>query len=264
MDGILKSLAPAPLNSLNSHLLLGLSTYMESFHKKSAMWDGSAEFCSWRNHEMVNGSIRLSAGEDKASVQVKSTGHSYSYVANESGNTSKVASVVSVSQSRNAFSDQNVQCSVFEAKVELEGKLQTGTVAIQTPLDGLVTRIDVWLDGQTGTQTSHYQFSIQSPLHGAVAQAGAVNPVILSPMPGKIVKVNVADGGRVKKGEPILILEAMKMEHVVSAPCDGYVLSVLSLRYSPHTKFLFYRVVEIFCAPGNPVNEGSKLAEVKN
>lgn len=42
-----------------------------------------------------------------------------------------------------------------------------------------------------------------------------------SPMPGKVIKLNVAHGDKVKKGDSIVILEAMKMEHVITAPCDG-------------------------------------------
>ena len=47
-----------------------------------------------------------------------------------------------------------------------------------------------------------------------------------SPMPGTILKVNVAVGAEVKKGDVLLILEAMKMENEIMAPCDGKVLSV--------------------------------------
>ncbi|RHW72908.1 3-methylcrotonyl-CoA carboxylase alpha subunit [Trypanosoma brucei equiperdum] len=46
---------------------------------------------------------------------------------------------------------------------------------------------------------------------------------VLSPMPGKVTKLLVADGTLVRQGQAILILEAMKMEHVVKASCDGEV-----------------------------------------
>ena len=49
---------------------------------------------------------------------------------------------------------------------------------------------------------------------------------ILSPMPGKIVHSPVKVGDSVKKGDPILTLEAMKMEHVLTAPFDAVVASL--------------------------------------
>jgi 3-methylcrotonyl-CoA carboxylase alpha subunit len=47
-----------------------------------------------------------------------------------------------------------------------------------------------------------------------------------APMPGKVVAVRVELGSRVKKGQPLIIVEAMKMEHTIIAPADGEVLSI--------------------------------------
>ncbi len=44
-----------------------------------------------------------------------------------------------------------------------------------------------------------------------------------SPMPGMIKKLNVPNGSQVKKGDVIVILEAMKMDNDLNAPCDGVV-----------------------------------------
>lgn len=44
-----------------------------------------------------------------------------------------------------------------------------------------------------------------------------------SPMPGMIKKLTVANGSTVKKGDVIVILEAMKMDNDLNAPCDGVV-----------------------------------------
>jgi len=51
--------------------------------------------------------------------------------------------------------------------------------------------------------------------------AGASN--IIAPMPGKLLKVLVANGDAVTEGQPLAIIEAMKMEHTLSAPFDGEV-----------------------------------------
>ena len=45
-------------------------------------------------------------------------------------------------------------------------------------------------------------------------------------MPGTILKVNVSNGQAVKKGDVLFILEAMKMENEIMAPCDGTVSAV--------------------------------------
>jgi biotin carboxyl carrier protein len=42
-------------------------------------------------------------------------------------------------------------------------------------------------------------------------------------MPGAVVTVDVADGDRVTKGQTLLVVEAMKMEHPITAPSDGTV-----------------------------------------
>jgi 3-methylcrotonyl-CoA carboxylase alpha subunit len=50
---------------------------------------------------------------------------------------------------------------------------------------------------------------------------------LTAPMPGKIVAVLVEKGKRVEKGTPLLIMEAMKMEHTITAPADGTVEALL-------------------------------------
>ena len=51
---------------------------------------------------------------------------------------------------------------------------------------------------------------------------------VRAPMPGKIVALNVAKGAAVVKGQPLVTLEAMKMEHALAAPFDGLVAEVLA------------------------------------
>ncbi len=58
----------------------------------------------------------------------------------------------------------------------------------------------------------------------AVPAAGG--EAILSPMPGNILSVSVQNGSPVKKGQVLLILEAMKMENEIISPRDGTVASV--------------------------------------
>jgi acetyl-CoA/propionyl-CoA carboxylase, biotin carboxylase, biotin carboxyl carrier protein len=53
--------------------------------------------------------------------------------------------------------------------------------------------------------------------------AGVTDATVRSPMPGTVLAVHVTEGGQVTAGQPLLIVEAMKMEHVVTAPADGVV-----------------------------------------
>lgn len=58
----------------------------------------------------------------------------------------------------------------------------------------------------------------------ASGNAGAVK--VNAPMPGKILSVKTSVGASVKKGDVIMILEAMKMENEIQAPEDGTIASV--------------------------------------
>jgi len=66
-------------------------------------------------------------------------------------------------------------------------------------------------------------------LHGEHAAAGAdeVAGSLAAPMPGKVLQVLVKPGAEVAKGAPLLVLEAMKMEHTITAPRDGKVKEIL-------------------------------------
>ena len=60
----------------------------------------------------------------------------------------------------------------------------------------------------------------------APAAAPANGEKINAPMPGTILAVNVSNGSVVKKGDVLMVLEAMKMENEIMAPCDGTVSAV--------------------------------------
>ena len=63
-----------------------------------------------------------------------------------------------------------------------------------------------------------------------LAHAGEVHAEggrLTAPMPGKVVAFHVAVGAQVKRGQPLAVMEAMKMEHTIAAPADGEVLELL-------------------------------------
>ena len=81
----------------------------------------------------------------------------------------------------------------------------------------------------------------------ALAHAGeAAHDVgrLTAPMPGKVVSFAVKAGDAVKKGQPLAVMEAMKMEHTIAAPADG-------------------TVAELLYAPGDQVAEGAELLKIQ-
>jgi 3-methylcrotonyl-CoA carboxylase alpha subunit len=81
----------------------------------------------------------------------------------------------------------------------------------------------------------------------ALAHAGEVAAEggrLTAPMPGKVVSFAVKAGDAVKQGQPLAVMEAMKMEHTIAAPADG-------------------TVAELLYAPGDQVAEGSELLKLE-
>ena len=62
---------------------------------------------------------------------------------------------------------------------------------------------------------------------GAAGQVGHASVTVPAPMPGRIVAVPVAPGMTVERGQPVVVLEAMKMESTITAPAAGTVAEVL-------------------------------------
>ena len=95
----------------------------------------------------------------------------------------------------------------------------------------------VYVDDPTGSSALVRVPRFPDP--NALAHAGS----LLAPMPGAVVRVAAAVGARVGAGQPLVVLEAMKMEHTVAAPIDGVLTAV-------HVQ------------PGDQVERGQALAVV--
>ncbi len=74
-------------------------------------------------------------------------------------------------------------------------------------------------------------------------EAAAEGGRLTAPMPGKVVSFAVKAGDAVTKGQPLAVMEAMKMEHTIAAPADGV-------------------VQELLYAPGDQVTEGAELLKL--
>ena len=98
----------------------------------------------------------------------------------------------------------------------------------QMTLDGhrrnviIVCAGDVWYIHQQG-QAHRLEWQSPLPLPGAAA---AAEGSLRAPMPGQIIKINVEAGQQVSKGDILLTLEAMKMEHRIQAPYAGIVTRI--------------------------------------
>ncbi|WP_311029423.1 acetyl/propionyl/methylcrotonyl-CoA carboxylase subunit alpha [Mesorhizobium koreense] len=107
-------------------------------------------------------------------------------------------------------------------EVEVEG------TAFAFSADAVSGRAALWpghvtvFDGPSG-----YTFSAPDPLARDVdTAAGAAS--LRAPMPGLVKIVRAAAGDAVAKGQPLLVLEAMKMEHTITAPHDGLITEIAS------------------------------------
>jgi len=126
-----------------------------------------------------------------------------------------------------------------EYKIVVDGR--TYTVNIGRIMDD---RVDVTLDGKT------YQVEVEAPLkkasktpvikrnrqvHNAAEVPDRTSPPgmlagsgeVIAPLPGLILKILVKDGDTVSEGQPVLIMEAMKMENEIEAPVSGTVSEIL-------------------------------------
>jgi len=115
------------------------------------------------------------------------------------------------------------QVQMGEKLMQAVGHCQAGRYALQ--LDGSLQRGDFVRDGN-----ALHVFGSDNPqrfhVHDPVSEADSSNDhggSLLAPMPGRVVSLLVAPGAAVTRGMPLLVMEAMKMEHTLQAPADGTV-----------------------------------------
>ena len=106
--------------------------------------------------------------------------------------------------------------------------------------------LQAWLDGEelnVFSQRGSSQITVVDSLFHS--GEGGEGGRLTAPMPGKVVSFAVKAGDKVTKGQPLAVMEAMKMEHTISAPADG-------------------EVVELLFAPGDQVQDGDELLTLKS
>ncbi|MFP5391484.1 MAG: acetyl/propionyl/methylcrotonyl-CoA carboxylase subunit alpha [Gammaproteobacteria bacterium] len=100
---------------------------------------------------------------------------------------------------------------------------------IEAGVNGDVVRASVVREGEVFhvfAGGAHVALAYSDPLAHAGEQEHA-GGTLSAPMPGKVVAVLASKGQQVKKGDALVIMEAMKMEHTIAAPADGQVEDVL-------------------------------------
>ena len=132
----------------------------------------------------------------------------------------------------------------LEVTAPVDADLIGGDVRIE--LDGAHVSAKVVRDGDTlhvFHEGGHWQLGIHDPLAVAVAHEGASGG-LTAPMPGRVAAVHVKKGQAVTARQPLIVVEAMKMEHTIQAAADG-------------------RVTEIRFKAGDQVSEGEVLVVVE-
>ncbi|HRL20403.1 MAG TPA: acetyl/propionyl/methylcrotonyl-CoA carboxylase subunit alpha [Alcaligenes sp.] len=123
------------------------------------------------------------------------------------------------------------------------------THTVRIWLDGVEHRADVLQDGhqlQVRLDGVDWTLDLFDPLLAAgQSQDEGHGGRLTAPMPGKIIALNVSTGASVKRGDVLLVMEAMKMEHAILAPADG-------------------TVTEVFFVVGDQVPEGAELAAMEH
>ncbi|MBV9394888.1 MAG: acetyl-CoA carboxylase biotin carboxyl carrier protein subunit, partial [Methylobacteriaceae bacterium] len=93
------------------------------------------------------------------------------------------------------------------------------------------------------TKDATRRFAIVDRLHEA-EDAQVAGGRLIAPMPGRVISLLVEAGAHVEANQPVIVLEAMKMEHTLRAPCPG---TLVSFRF----------------AAGEQVDEGAELVEFR-
>ena len=126
------------------------------------------------------------------------------------------------------YRSDHYEAEIESRRISVHGANSEGK-AVTASLDGRRRRAASWRDGETLSllfEGRNYRLGLQDPLAASDAEQAVAGGSLTAPMPGKVIHVLVDEGKAVGRGEPLIVLEAMKMEHTVSAPADGVVEAV--------------------------------------
>lgn len=114
----------------------------------------------------------------------------------------------------------------FSWDVEIDGERRLSRSQARTvEVEGLgsVGYRGTWIETDGLVFDRGWAWKVTKPRFSGAAGGSASDGALRAPMPGKIVAAPVKAGDAVVKGQPVVVLEAMKMEHALTAPFDGIV-----------------------------------------
>lgn len=92
-----------------------------------------------------------------------------------------------------------------------------------------LTYTSEWVGSTLWIHMNGKTFSVEDPAQakkGRRRQESAGHNQVMAPMPGKVTKILVSQGQNVKKGQAVLVMEAMKMEYTLKADVEGSVKAI--------------------------------------
>ena len=142
------------------------------------------------------------------------------------------------------FTATGLKFSVGEREYALTGRDEDGVLRVTLgDASFRIRAVRDGLDWHLFRDGKHHVLTLQSVQTSPAPDA--IIGTLAAPMPGKVLQVLVEAGATVTKGTPLVILEAMKMEHTIAAPHDG-------------------RVAEIHFKAGEQVSEGAELLRLES
>lgn len=258
MSALLASVQHKSASILDTSSGLGLVALSESLRAKrdelspeGDVWNGKSIGRDWRafGTPVTRGiTVQDSARSCLVSIEFLS-GNRWSMSTKEAGDNSSSDKLFSVQSIRRVQSPARGPMEkdvgeIWEVSAVVDSLKVSGTVCLYKNKAQRTTSVDVWLQGQTREDATHSHFQVPDADFSSSDDAAVGAPVVKTPMPGQVVKISVPNGALVKKGDIVVVLSAMKMEHNVISPISG--------------------TVSFFCSENSTVSEGAILFEIKS
>ncbi|MFD0406576.1 biotin carboxylase N-terminal domain-containing protein [Kitasatospora sp. NPDC127116] len=165
---------------------------------------------AWTTHRL------RTPGQDPVAVRIRSI--TAGNVADATDNSAGTTREVELRLDEGAAHRARATLAGDRLHLTVDGLRTTFSLATDaTP--GLAAGPVTWL----GIEGDAWPLHAYDPVVESAAGAGAHHGALTAPMPGTVTVVKTTAGETVRKGQPLLVLEAMKMEHVIAAPHDGVV-----------------------------------------
>ncbi|MFD4534331.1 acetyl/propionyl/methylcrotonyl-CoA carboxylase subunit alpha [Kitasatospora sp. NPDC058397] len=165
---------------------------------------------AWTTHRL------RTPGQDPVSVRIRSI--TAGNVADATDNPAELTREVELRLGAGPVHRARATRTADRLHLTVDG-LQTTFALATDAAPGLAAGPVTWL----GIEGDAWSLHAHDPVGERAAGTAAHHGALTAPMPGTVTVVKTTTGETVRKGQPLLVLEAMKMEHVIAAPHDGVV-----------------------------------------